>query len=80
MEKTIKQLSAEVDYLQRIVVNTMQMLAKTQKGAITFMESHARLELRIAEIEKGFQVQQQDMNTLFTFESEQSDINAELRR
>ena len=72
MEKTLKQLSAEVDYLQRIVVNTMQMLAKTQKGAITFHEATLRLERRIAEIEKG-------MNTLFTFESEQSDINAELR-
>ena len=73
MEKTIKQLSAEVDYLQRIVVNTMQMLAKTQESAITFHEATLRLERRIAEIERS-------VNTLFTFEAEQSDINAELRR
>ena len=73
MEKTIKQLSAEVDYLQRIVVNTMQMLAKTQESAITFHEATLRLERRIAEIERS-------VNTIFTFESEQSDNNSELRR
>ena len=56
---------AEISYLQKIVTQCL--------------DSQNRLSERIAEVEKTVKQQQQGMNTLFTFEAEQSDINAELR-
>ena len=44
------------------------------------VDSQNRLSERIAEVEKTVEQQQQGMNTLFTFEAEQSDNNTELRR
>ena len=51
-----------------------------QKIVTQCVDSQNRLSERIAEVEKTVEQQLQGMNTLFTFEAEQSDINTELRR
>jgi len=63
--ENVSRVLAEVHYLQKIVTQCL--------------DSQNRLSERIAEVEKTVEQQQQGMNTLFTFEAEQSDINAKLR-
>ena len=82
----VKSLENVMRVLQEVAGSTMDNESRVlrevyclQKIVTQYVDSQNRLSERIAEVEKTVEQQQQGMNTLFTFEAEQSDINAELR-